>query len=135
MPLRSLPMKQSFQLCQANVPSISISEQRYLEGLAQNANKSQQAHAGGLSVCLGTNCLTSLVLSSEESSQFILLILLAPSASFSPAKEGTQSRRSYKGMDVSHFLNHISKSSGEWLLGPPCSESPPVEQWHSSDLH
>lgn len=98
------------------VPGIRISEQRYLEGLAQNANRSQQAHAGGLSVYLGTNCLTSLVLSSEESSQFILLILFAPSASFSSAKEGTQSRRNYKGMNVHHFLNHISKPSGEWLL-------------------
>lgn len=90
MPLRRCPANEprSPVVSSKCVPGISISEQRYLESLAQNANRSQQAHAGGLSVCLGTNCLTSLVLSSEESSQFILLILLAPSASFSPAKRG-----------------------------------------------
>lgn len=112
---------QGLELCQANVcPALA-----FLSRGTWSANRSQQAHAGVLSVCLGTKCLTSLVLSSEESSQFRLLVLPAPSASFSPAKEGTQSRRSSKGVDLSHFLNPIPKPSGEWLLGPPCPESPP----------
>lgn len=116
----ALPTDQGLQLCQSNVcPALA-----FLSRGTWSANRSQQAHAGVLSVCLGTNCLTSLVLSSEGSSQFILLVLPAPSASFSTAKEGTQSRRSNKGMDLSHFLNHIPKPSGEWLLGPPCPESP-----------
>lgn len=74
-------------------------------------------------LCLGTNCLTSLVLSSEESSTFILLILPAPSVSPRHTREESPSRESSRSMNLPHFLlaqaTSQSHQESEQLLGPP----------------